>query len=423
MGKLWPTMMPLSGADDDSICLVGASGHRIRFADGNTALCGTSGLWNVNLGYGNQAIAQRVEQTLRTLSYGGVFRFENGPAREAAERLADASAHDFERVIFSVSGGTANDLVMKLARQYHEIGGEPARKIIVGLKSGYHGLTFGAHALTGEDLGQRGYGIDTRLVRHVPPNDETALRFLFRSLGQQIAAVVVEPVLGNGTVVLEPDYVACLGALADEFGTLLVADEVATGFGRTGPMFASDLWQRQPDVLITSKGLTNGTMPASALLVRDRIAERFSRFPGPLLHGETQGGTAVTSAAILATLDEFERLDAVSAGKTAGDALASALTGWQSEDPGVLETRGAGCFRSVVLTDPLTESTPLEPRHLLGLVEEIRRTGARVHPGPSGIQLIPALTYTADEIHELVSTVRAGIASYAREARKRAGTL
>lgn len=206
-GTLWPMMMPLADADDDGICVVRTSGHRITFADGNTVLCGTSGLWNANLGYGNQAISAAVADALGSLSYAGVFRYENAPARTAAERLIAASAHDWARVIFSVSGGTANDLTMKLARQYHELGGDPARKLVVGLKDGYHGLTFGAHALTGEDLGQRAYGVDTRLVRHVPANDETALKALFAAFGRQIAAIVVEPVLGNGAVVLEAGYV------------------------------------------------------------------------------------------------------------------------------------------------------------------------------------------------------------------------
>ncbi|MFE7898307.1 daptide-type RiPP biosynthesis aminotransferase [Streptomyces sp. NPDC057424] len=418
VGSLWPMMMPLSDADDDTICVVGTSGHRVTLADGNEVLCGTSGLWNVNLGYNNEAISDRITEALRSASYAGIFRYENEPARRAAERLRAASAHPFARVIFSVSGGSANDLVMKLARQHHELGGEPARKIVVGLKDGYHGLTFGAHALTGEELGQRGYGIDTRLVRHVTANDETELKALFAAAGRQIAAVVVEPVLGNGAVVLEPSYVALLGQLADETGALLVADEVATGFGRTGEMFASDTWDRAPDILIASKGLTNGTLPASALLVRDTVAERFRSTGAVLLHGETQAGTAVTAAAVLATLDEFDRLDAVPRGREVGRALAAALTAWREAGPEVLGTRGAGCFRAVRLRDPMDCEAPLAQRHVPALVREIRRAGAHVHAGPNGIQFIPALTYSAAEVTELVTAARTGVATYVERVRQ-----
>ncbi|MEV6172913.1 daptide-type RiPP biosynthesis aminotransferase [Streptomyces sp. NPDC051954] len=415
-GSLWPMMMPLAEADEDSICVVGAAGHRVRYADGNEVLCGTSGLWNANLGYGNEAIAHAVAETLHTHSYAGIFRYENAPAREAAERLLAAHAHDYARVIFSVSGGSANDLVMKLARQYHELGGEPARKLVVGLNEGYHGLTFGAHALTGEDLGQRGYGVDTRLVRHVDANDEEALRKLFAAVGRQIAAVVVEPQLGNGAVELTDSFLEQLGVLADESGALLVADEVATGFGRTGEMFASDTWQRPADLVIASKGLTNGTMPASALLVNERIARRFSSTGALLLHGETQAGTAVTAAAVTATLDEFDRLKAVESGRAVAAALDTRLAAWQHTDERVRAVRGRGCFRAVELADPLDAGAPLAPAYVPGLIRHIRRAGAQVHGGPHGIQLIPALTYSATEVDELLTAVRAGIDAQAEAA-------
>ncbi|AJE84332.1 aminotransferase [Streptomyces albus] len=408
-GSLWPMMMPLAEADDDSICVVGAEGHRVRYADGNEVLCGTSGLWNANLGYGNEAVARAVAEALRTHSYAGVFRYENGPARKAAGELLAAHPHDFARVVFSVSGGSANDLVMKLARQYHELGGEGGRKLVVGLKDGYHGLTFGAHALTGEDLGQRAYGVDTRLVRHLPANDEAALDKLFATLGRQIAAVVVEPVLGNGAVELSASFLARLGTLAEESGALLVADEVATGFGRTGEMFASGTWGRPPDVVLVSKGLTNGTMAASALLVNSRIADRFSSTGALLLHGETQGGTAVTAAAVSATLAEFERLKAVESGRAVAAALDTALADWQRTDARVRGFRGRGCFRAVELADPREPGAPLDPRQVPALIRHIRRAGAAVHGGPHGIQLIPALTYSAAEVGELLAAVRAGV--------------
>lgn len=415
-GHLWPMMMPLSQADDDSICVVGASGHRVRYADGNEVLCGTSGLWNVNLGYGNEAIATAVAESLRTLSYGGVFRYENEPARAAAERLLEAHAHDYARVIFSVSGGSANDLAMKLARQYHELGGEPGRKIVIGLRDSYHGLTFGAHALTGEELGQRAYGVDTRLVRHVPANDEEALRKLLATVGRQVAAVVVEPQLGNGAVELSPSFLAALGEFSDQTGALLVADEVATGFGRIGDMFASDNWQRPPDVVIASKGLTNGTMPASALLVNSSVAERFRTAQAMLLHGETQAGTAVTATAITATLAEFDRLKAVESGRAVAAELDRRLDEWQRTDSRVRAVRGRGCFRSLDLADPVEPESLLRPQYVPELIRHVRQAGAQVHGGPHGVQLIPALTYTAPEVQELLAAVRSGLDALAEAA-------
>src|SRR5690606_29595988 len=169
--------------------------------------------------------------------------------------------------------------------------GRTRRSLVVSLRGSYHGLTFGGFALTGEDLGQRLYGVDQRLVRHVRPNDTAELNALVSRAAKQIAAVVVEPVVGTGTIPLTDEYVAELLRLRAEHGFLLIADEVATGFGRTGSFFASQRWPEQPDLLITSKGLTNGTCPASAVIVSQRVADAFTEHDAVLSHAETQGAT------------------------------------------------------------------------------------------------------------------------------------
>lgn len=324
-GALWPSLVPLTAADDDSICITAARGHRIWFADGRQVPCGTSGLWNVNLGYGNEAVSGSIAEALGAASYAGVFRYENPWARAAARGLLDVTGDRYSRVIFTVSGGTANDLAMKLARQYQALSGQPGKKIVVGLRGSYHGLTFGAHALTGDELGQATYGVDTRLVRHLEPNDLDAAGRLFRTTGRQVAAVVMEPVLGSGAVPLHPEYVAGVTALAHEHGALIVADEVATGFGRTGEFFASQTWPVTPDVLIASKGLTNGAMPAAALMVAERVVRRFRDTGATPMHAETQAGSSASCAAIVATLDQMRRLDAVTAGRRVGHALAQGV--------------------------------------------------------------------------------------------------
>ena len=408
VGALWPSLVPLAAADDDAVCVVAAHGHRLRFADGREVLDGTSGLWNVNLGYGNPEVTRRVAEALAAASYAGVFRYENGWARAAARRLLDLTDDRYDRVLFSVSGGTANDLTMKLARHHHALGGEPDRKLVIGLRGSYHGLTFGAHALSGDSLAQREYGVDTRLVRHVAPNDLDEVSALFAAVGRQVAAIVVEPVLGSGCVVLRPDYLAGVARLAAEHGALLVADEVATGFGRTGEYFASQAWPHAPDVLIVSKGLTNGTMPASAVLVSGAVTRRFHDAGALLVHAETQAGSPVTCAAALATMDEMDRLDAVRLGRGVGERLAQRLDELMAAVPQVLSHTGAGCFRAVCLADP-DGAGPLAPGRVPQVVRAVREAGATVHPGPGGVQLVPALTYSADDVDELVGALATGL--------------
>ncbi|SFY53531.1 daptide-type RiPP biosynthesis aminotransferase [Streptomyces sp. F-1] len=412
MTELWPSLLDTALHGDDELCAVSARGVRVRFLDGRELLCGTSGLWNANLGYGNEAIADACARALREASYLSVFRYENLPARQAARALVEAAGADhWGRVLFSTSGGAANDVVMKLARHHHALRGEGSRKLVVGLRDSYHGLTFGGFALTGENLGQPVYGVDQRLVRHVTPNEPDEIRALTERQGRQIAAVVVEPVLGTGAVPLTPEYVRTLLELRERYGFLLVADEVATGFGRVGSLFASQQWPAPPDLLITSKGLTNGTCAAAAVLVSRAVADAFHASGDVFVHGETQAGTPVTCAAVLATLAEMRRLDAVASARRLSARLDAALGELVATHPRVSGTTGAGCFRSIRLC--LADGSPLPQDQVTDVVAAIRRAGAIVHPSVSGVQILPALTYTDAELDELLDRVRAGVDAHA----------
>ena len=401
---LWPAFLAPSQHGDDALCTVSARGSRVTLLDGRTLIDGASGLWNVNLGYGNEAVVEAVARALRDASYLSVFRYENAWARDAADALLERCP-TYARVIFSTSGGAAVDAATKLARHAQALAGQPRRDRVVGLQQSYHGLTFGAFALTGEDLGQRMYGVDRRLVRHVPANALDDLERLMEREGSRVAAVVVEPVLGTGAVVLASAYVDRLLELRARHGFLLVADEVATGFCRTGPLFASGRWAEPPDVLLTSKGLTNGTCAGAALLVAPHIARRFTGTDAQLTHGETQAGTPPTAAAVCATLAEVRRLDAERRSAELAARLDRHLLRLRAVVPGV-ETTGAGCFRSVRLH---VDGRPLPQTAVPSLVAAVRAEGAIVHPGPQGFQLVPILTSTEADLDELMTAAERGL--------------
>jgi len=422
VGALWPSLLAPEHHGKDELCAVSADGVRVRFADGRELLCASSGLWNTNLGYGNRAIAEAAAEALRSASYLSTFRYENVYARRAADALVQAAGPEhYGRVLFSTSGGAANDLATKVARHYQALRGEDRRKVVVGLRGSYHGLTFGGFALTGEDLGQQLYGVDQRLVRHVPPNDPEELRTLLARQGGQIAAVVVEPVLGSGAIPLDEQYIAALLQLREEYGFLLVADEVATGFGRTGDFFASHRWPAPPDLLIASKGLTNGTSAAAVVLASHAVADAFHEAGALLSHGETQAGTPVACAAILATLAEMRRLDAVPRARRLGALLTRELDTLAVGHPLVTGSTGVGCFRSIRLTATDGSGLPFPQHEVPALVEAVRRAGAIVHPGLHGVQLIPALTYTDTEVTELFACLRAGFDLHRDATTERAG--
>lgn len=410
---LWAPLLPAGVPPTPDLVLESCHGHRVVLGDGRTVLDGDSGLWNVPLGYGVPAIADAVHDAALRRSYLGQFRFAGAAATAAAEDLlAFTGADRYGRVIFSTSGGAANDACMKLVRHYQALAHPTAdRPLVVGLQGSYHGLMYGSMQLSGEQLGQRLYRTDARHVRHLPPNDAERLVAAMADYGDRVAAVVVEPVQGTGTVPLEEEYLRTLLKLRDRHGFLVVADEVATGFGRTGPLFASALWPAPPDVLVLSKALTNGVCAASALVVSHDVARAFDRARQVFVHGETQAGTAVAAAAIRATLAEFRRRY----GGPRPDTriphvdLAKALSALVRDLPWATGTRGRGMFWTVNLSDE--EGAAPDSTRIMEIVARVRARGALVHNAPGGITLCPALGYTPTELTELLACLHDGIGS------------
>jgi adenosylmethionine-8-amino-7-oxononanoate aminotransferase len=402
-------MLPADTTFTPDRVAVAAAGHRVEFADGSSRLCATSGLWNVPLGFGNPAVAEAVSRATHDASYLSLFRAPHRYAQAAAEALIElANPSRYSRVIFSTSGGAANDAAMKLSRQYWAQGGGGPRSLVVGLKGSYHGTMYGSHALSGDDLLQSVYSVDRRSVRHVSHSDDgEELATLLKREGSRVASVVVEPVLGTGAHALSAAFIHRLLALREEYGFLLIADEVATGLGRTGTMFASDRWAAAPDVLILSKALTNGAMGAAVLLVGSRVASEFVRGGWTFVHGETQAGTPACAAAIFAVIDELHRIDVEPTTQALGTDLLRLATALKS-DGVVTDITGSGCFVGLGLRHQ--DESLLSGAEVLRVVSAIAKHGVLVQPGPSAIELIPAYGFSAEELREVDTAVREGLA-------------
>ncbi|MDR1295404.1 MAG: aminotransferase class III-fold pyridoxal phosphate-dependent enzyme [Bifidobacteriaceae bacterium] len=381
---------------------VAAKDFTVTYADGRQALCGTSGVWNVSLGYGNRAIARAVHDATLNASYLGQFRTSHVYAERAADLLLHQPAHRFDRVLFATSGSAAVDASIKVARTAAALRGQEHRGIIVSIKGSYHGMTLAAMSAAGQDLGQRLAGARQDATRTVGHDDVQGFTRLVDSLGPRIAAVIVEPVLGSGTLPVSSELIAEICRRRDTDGYVLIADEVATGFGRTGPMFASDLWPAAPDLLIASKALTNGTVAASAIMWSPALVNLYEQTDLPLYHAETQAGTPASCAAIMATIEEYHRLKALEQAARTAQTLDDWLDGITRELPGSSAT-GRGCFRSLHLRSSNGEE--LTGQEVMALTEMSRQAGATVYPGPSCLQLVPALTYDCAQLNRLLETV------------------
>ncbi len=402
---LWEFLIPPSQFGDPDRTGVSARGVRVRMASGRELLCGTSGLWNVSFGYGHPAVTSAIADELQRASYFGLFRGSNVMAERAADELIRVCGPAYyERVLFATSGSAANDLVMKVARTVSRLRGDGSRNLVVGLRGSYHGQTYGALSMSGQDLGQMAAGADRRYVRHVDPFDGgTQLQQLCEVEGDRISVLILEPVLGTGAQTVPPDFIALVGQLADHYQFQVAADEVATGLFRTGPFRASTNWARQPDFVLLSKALTNGTCAASAIVASKGVAEIFDLHDAELLHGETQAGTSVSAAAMLATLEVAQAVAESGNPARVSAALDARLRTLQRDSGLPLVLSGLGCFRGVSVAQGA--GIRVTPDQVTDLVCGVRQAGGLIQPAPAGFQLVPSLTYESGDLEQLLDSV------------------
>lgn len=407
MTALWPAYVNASGEVANRDIAVSAQGVRVRFADGSERLCATSGLWNAPLGYGVPEISAAIDEAVRSASYLTLFRRAHMRAIDAAESICDYVGESQGRVVFSTSGGAALDATVKLVRQHWALKGMPGRQLIVSLRESYHGTMMGSHALSGAALDQGVYALDRRSIRHVLASDDGAtLSQLMAREGDRVAAVILEPVLGNGAIDLSEHWLKELEQAQSKYGFLLVADEVATGFWRTGPALASRTWPTRPDIVVLSKALTNGTQAASAIVVSRAVSEVLERHHAVFVHGETQAGTPAACAAILATLEMFGRMG-VERQVAELTARLHGLVGSVARSQGLV-LRGSGLFIAVAPQSEL----PLGGAEVAEIVRAISQRGVDVQPGPGCVQLVPAYVMSDEDLCAVVGAVASGIADW-----------
>lgn len=382
---------------------VSALGTTIRYSDGTECLDGISGRWNVPLGYGHRGVADAVHQALLDASYLSSQPDGHSWLDRADKMLLEvAGPGRFSRVLHTTSGSAALDAVIRLSRQYHALRGHKRRTIIVSLKQSFHGMTMGALSLTAADLGQADLGVDMRAIRHIEHHRTCALDQLLEREGDRIAAIVIEPVQNAGAVVVGQEFLSKVLAGRAEHGYLVAADEGNTGFGRTGPMFASQRWRENVDLLVASNGMTNGAQAASAVLIAPKVAKVLDQDDSLRVRGETHAGTPASCAAIMATITAFHDDDVLAQGAAVAYQLDERLKEITASFAGT-GAGGTGCFRSLTLPGASQEA-------VADLTFKCLRSGAVVHPGPGCIQLVPALVYPRADLDRLMDRVRDALA-------------
>ncbi|MEE8364503.1 MAG: aspartate aminotransferase family protein [Gammaproteobacteria bacterium] len=350
---------------------VSGQGSHLIDADGNRFIDGLSCLWNMNAGHGRQELADAAAAQMREMAFCSSYAgSSNRPAIELAERLSEMCYPQINNFFFTSGGGEATDSNIKLARWYWKTRGQPEKTRVISRMWGYHGVTFAAMCATGIT----GYWpmFEPRIpgFSHIPspdpyrypmPEDGSSqgiaaaneLEKEILKLGPEtVAMFIAEPVQGAGGVIVpQDDYFPRIREICDQYDVLLVADEVITGFGRTGKLFALDHYGVQPDLLQFAKAITSGYLPLGGIGMSDEIAEAVKASDQPWMHAYTYSGHPTTCAVGLATLDIIEKEDLPGQAASKGAYLLEKLHTELDGHPHVGEVRGKGMMCGVELVE------------------------------------------------------------------------
>lgn len=364
-------------------------GPRFIFTEGNgiyltditgiKVIDGMSSLWNVNVGHGREELAEVAKEQMTKLAYSSCFAtFSNEPAIRLAAKIASIAPGDLNSVFFTSGGSESNDTVIKLARHYWVLKGQPNRQKIISRSNSYHGVAMGATSATGLKPFRDFTNSIAPDFYYVNASSTNELRQLIEQEGPEtIAAFITEPVQGAGGVNIESNhYFQEVRKICDEYGILMIADEVITGFGRTGKLFGIEHYGVVPDLMCIAKGVTSGYAQLGGVIFSDKVRNTFVELSkGTLLHGYTYSGHPMACSVALKNIEIIERENLVENSRLMGEELLTGLQFLQRNHSIVGDVRALGLIGGMeIVEDKLTGKsfqTPLSPK----LVEEAAKRG------------------------------------------------
>ncbi len=412
--------------------LVRGRGVYVEDADGRSYIDGLAGLWNVNLGHGREELVEAAADQMRRLAFANTYSgWANVPALELAARLETVAYPGLRASFLATSGVDANEAAFKTARYFWRRQGRPSKVKIVSLEHGFHGATIAGMSATGIPDYARMF--QPRLAEFVHVRSHYPFRCDFAQPGESpgaaaarvleeaivregpdtVAAFLAEPVQGAGGVIVPPDdYFPRVRAILDRHDVLQIADEIITGFGRTGEWFGLTHWGVRPDILTFAKGVTSAYLPLGGMMVSERIARAIHEAPPAerWMHSSTYAGHPVCCAVALRTLDVLERERLVPRAGGLGRYLLERLRALE-DLPSVGEVRGLGLMAAVELVADRTSRAPFDTSLRVGarVTRHARASGLILRTRGDVITLAPPFVITESEIDDMVAMVRAAI--------------
>lgn len=413
----------------DPLVIVAAGGMHLIDSDGNRYLDGVSSLWCNVHGHRVPEIDQAIIVQLGNVAHTTMLGLASEPAILLADRLMKIVPQGLTKVFYSDAGATATEVAFKLAAQYWHNIGRPEKNQFVSFAEAYHGDTVGAMSIGRIPAFHKPYfpmlfkvhfAPTPYIYRHPKSPDPTAvmdscladLESILKSHARQIAAICIEPIVqGAGGMIVQPHgFLRAVRELASQYDVLLIADEVATGFGRTGKMFACEHEGVSPDLMCVAKGITGGYLPLAATFATQQIFDAFLGDPlegKTFYHGHTYTGNPLACAAALASLDLFERNHLVSSVATKAQSLSRMLDDVRPL-PNVGEIRQKGFMVGIELVEDRRTKRPFDPKRRLGaeICMRVRRHGVILRPLGDVIVLMPPLAMELKDLKMIVDAVR-----------------
>ena len=418
------------------LLMVEGEGEMLRDADGKTYIDGLSGLWNVNVGHGRKMLGAAAEKQMSKLAFASAYTgATNEPAIRLADRLVKLAYANMSAVYFTTAGAESNESAFKFARYHWKVRGKPDKVKVFSRVHAYHGVTMAAMSATGMAAYHKMFGplVPNFLQAPAPypyrwpgngdPGIEAAdalEQAIVKEGPGTVAAVIAEPVMGAGGVIVPPEtYFPRVREICDRHDVLLIADEVITGFGRTGRWFALGHWGVEPDLVSFAKGVTSAYLPLGGVLVSKRVHQALEAAPADqrFMHAATYSGHPVCCAVALANLDIIEQEGLVERAAIMGRRLLAGLESLR-DLPVVGDVRGLGMMCGVELVEgregkkPAIGLGPKVAREALarGLLIRIRAGSASPAVGDT-ICIAPPLMTPSEKLDRIVEILRASIAA------------
>ena len=392
----------------DFLRIVSGQGAIVTDDHGRRYVDAMGSLWYCNVGHGRAEIADAVAGQLRKLAAFHTFEmFTNDPADQLCEELVAIAPVPDARIFLTSGGSEAVDSAIKLARLAQAVRGEPQRQVIVSRRPSYHGVTYGGLAATGLPLNQEHFGPMLPDVLQTPHDDLDAVEAVFAERGDQIAAVIAEPVIGAGGVYPPvPGYLAGLRRLCDDHGAWLILDEVICAFGRLGAWWGAERFGVRPDLVTFAKAVTSGYVPLGGVVVGGPVRRVLESDPALVLrHGHTYSGHPAACAAGLAALAITRREGLLERAPKIGERLASGLRSL-ADDGHIAEVRGDGAVWAAGL-HPDTDAGQVR--------DQMLTTGVIARPiGAATLSFCPPLVIADDDLDRCVTSLETAITELRR---------